>query len=58
MKEYPEDGRGDPMDRRDIRSNIREAQLWYNIKLAAKTNPILQEALDRAVIIYELGKKQ
>jgi hypothetical protein len=57
MKEYPEDERGDPMDRRDIRSNIREAQLWYNIKLAAKTNPILQEALDRAVILYELGKK-
>ena len=58
MKEYPEDGRGDPVDHRDIRSNIREAQRWYNIKLAAKTNPILQEALDRVVILYELGKKQ
>jgi hypothetical protein len=57
MKEYPEDGRGDPVDHRDIRSNIREAQRWYNIKLAAKTNPILQEALDRVVILYELGKK-
>lgn len=57
MKEYPEDGRGDPMDHRDIRSNVREAQLWYNIKLAAKTNPALQDALDRVIIIYELGKK-
>jgi hypothetical protein len=57
MKEYPEDGRGDPLDHRDIRSNSISAQHWYNIKLAAETNPALQEALDRVVIIYELGKK-
>ena len=31
-------------------------QLWERIHLAAQTNPALQEALDRAKIIYQLTK--
>jgi len=36
---------------------IRENQLWHDIRETAKSNPALQEALDRAIIIYELGKE-
>lgn len=39
------------------RDQILENQLWFNIRKAATTNPALQEALDRAKIIYELSKK-
>jgi hypothetical protein len=44
-------------DAYDVHSNIRENQLWNNIRLAAQTNPTLREALDRAMVIYELSKK-
>lgn len=33
---------------------IRESQLWGNIHRAAKTNPSLQEALDRVKVTYYL----
>jgi hypothetical protein len=44
----------------DIRSGldrIKEDRLWNEILVAAKTNPALQEALDRAKVLYELSKK-
>ena len=34
-------------DAYDLHSNIRENQLWNDIRLSAKTNPALQEALDQ-----------
>ena len=39
-----------------IRDQIRESQLWDNIHRAAKTNPALQEALDRVKVTYYLTK--
>jgi hypothetical protein len=36
---------------------LREDKLWGEIRRAAKTNPALQETLERAIIIYELSKK-
>jgi hypothetical protein len=36
---------------------LKESNYWRDILTAAKTNPTLQEALDRAKIIYELSKK-
>jgi hypothetical protein len=36
---------------------IREDQLWHDIRRAAKTNKALQDALDRAIIIYQLSKE-
>jgi hypothetical protein len=39
-----------------IRDQIRESQLWGNIHCAAKTNPALQEALDRVKVTYYLTK--
>ena len=39
------------------RNSIKENQLWHQIRLAAETNPALQEAMDRVKVIYELSKK-
>jgi hypothetical protein len=33
-----------------------DSKLWGNIHRAAKDNALLQEALDRVKIIYELSK--
>jgi hypothetical protein len=40
--------------RKSLHDNIKESQLWGNIHRAAKTNPALQEALDRVKVIYYL----
>lgn len=34
----------------------KEARLWKNIRETAKTNPSLQRALDRAILVYNLVK--
>lgn len=41
---------------RDTVAGLREDQLWGNIRREAKTNPTLQRALDRAIMIYKLSK--
>jgi hypothetical protein len=43
-------------DGRPLRDHIMDSKLWGNIHRAAKNNPLLQEALDRVKIIYELSK--
>ena len=49
-------------ERQDIIDNLREDKLWGDIRRAAKSNPLLQDAIDRVKIIYELtnqdGKEQ
>ena len=35
---------------------MQDNKLWGAIRRAAKTNPALQDALDRAIVIYELSK--
>jgi len=44
-------------DGQSLRDHLQEAQLWGEIRRAAKTNTALQEALDQCVIIYQLIKK-
>jgi hypothetical protein len=44
-------------DGRPLHDHIMDSKLWGNIHRAAKTNPLLQDALDRVKIIYELSKK-
>ena len=39
-----------------LENELKEAKLWGNIHRAAKSNPALQEALNRVKIIYELSK--
>lgn len=44
-------------DGRPLHDHIMEDKLWGDIRREAKTNPALQEALERAKIIYYLSKK-
>ena len=39
-----------------IHEQLKESQLWGYIHREAKTNPTLQKALDRAIMIYKLSK--
>jgi len=39
-----------------IRQQIKENQLWHDIRLAAKDNPALKQALDEVILIYNLSK--
>ena len=36
----------------------RQTKQWVDILQASKTNPALQEAIERVIIIYELNKKE
>ena len=39
-------------------SGVKEDKLWAKIRQTAKTNPALQEALDRVKVLYELTKDE
>jgi hypothetical protein len=41
---------------REARKAGDEMRLWQDICRAAKTNAALQEAIDRAILLYYLGK--
>jgi hypothetical protein len=41
---------------RKWRDSMMEDKLWGEIRRAAPTNPSLQKALDRAIMIYRLSK--
>jgi hypothetical protein len=43
-------------DGRPLHDHIMDAQMWGEIRREAKTNPTLQKALDRAIMIYKLSK--
>ena len=43
-------------DGRPLFDHLMDSKLWGNIHRAAKENPLLQEALDRVKILYELSK--
>jgi hypothetical protein len=43
-------------DGRPLRDHLLEDKLWGEIRREAKTNPALQRALDRAIMIYRLSK--
>ena len=36
---------------------VKENQLWHEIRVAALTNPTLQDALDKCRMIYTLSKE-
>jgi len=44
-------------DGRPLHNHIMDLKLWGEIHRAAKTNPALQDALDRVKVIYELSKQ-
>jgi hypothetical protein len=43
-------------DGRPLFEHIRENRMWGEIRRAAQTNPALQDALERAIMIYQLSK--
>jgi hypothetical protein len=43
-------------DGRPLREHILEDKMWGEIRRMAPTNPALQKALDRAIMIYRLSK--
>jgi hypothetical protein len=43
-------------DGRPLHDHIMEDKLWGEIRRAALTNPTLQDALERAIMIYQLSK--
>jgi hypothetical protein len=43
-------------DGRPLFEHIQENKLWGEIRREARTNPTLQDALDRAIMIYQLTK--
>jgi len=43
-------------DGRPLYNHIQEDRLWGEIRRAAQTNPTLQDALERAIMIYQLSK--
>lgn len=45
-------------DGRPLHDHIVEDKMWGEIRRAAKTNPALQEAIDRVKVLYELSKDE
>lgn len=43
-------------DGRPMHEHIMESKLWGEIRRAAPSNPALQDALDRVIMIYQLSK--
>lgn len=48
---------GRTLEKQTLEQSLREAELWHTIQKEAKSNPVLQDALDRVKIIYELSKE-
>lgn len=49
---------GRTLQKQSLIDDLREKKLWDDIHRAAKNNPALQEALDRAVTIYHLSRNE
>jgi hypothetical protein len=48
--------RWDHLERQERLSTLRNDQLWNKIRLAARNNVTLQDALDRVIELYHLSK--
>jgi len=55
---YQMENKPDPRtdDGRPLHDHIQESKMWGEIRQMARTNPTLQSALDRAIMIYKLSK--
>lgn len=41
----------------DIEKSFKDTKMWRDIIETAKTNPALQDALNRAIILYHMSKR-
>lgn len=48
---------GRDYDSESVFDDLQQARLWGEIHRAAKTNPALQDAIDRVKLVYELSKQ-
>ena len=48
---------GRDYDSEKLHKELMDAKRWGNIHRAAESNPALQEALDRVIVIYELSRQ-
>jgi len=46
----------DHLERQERLNALRDDQLWHKIRLAARDNVTLQDALDRVIELYHLSK--
>ena len=55
---YQYENKVDPRtnDGRPLYEHIKEDKLWGDIRREARTNNVLQDALNRAILIYHLSK--
>jgi hypothetical protein len=55
---YQYENKVDPRthDGRPLYEHMKEDKLWGDIRREARTNKVLQDALDRAILIYHLSK--
>jgi hypothetical protein len=37
---------------------VKEDKIWGEVRQAAKTDPVLQEALEHVIILYQLSKEK
>lgn len=40
----------------ELKQQLQEAEFWSKIRIAAKGNPSISDALNRACMLYELSK--
>jgi hypothetical protein len=40
-----------------LRQNVQDSQLWYDIRRAAETNPVLKDMLEQVCVYYRLTEK-
>jgi len=43
-------------DGRPLHDHLMDSKMWGEIRRAARTNPTLQEAIERVIIIYHLSR--
>ena len=55
---YQYENKVDPRthDGRPLYEHMKEDKLWGDVRREARTNKVLQDALDRAILIYHLSK--
>jgi hypothetical protein len=45
-------------DGRPLHEHMKEDQMWGEIRRMARTNPTLQDAMDRVIMLYNLIKEE
>ena len=55
---YQYENKVDPRthDGRPLHEHLKEDKLWSEIRREARTNKVLQDALERAILVYHLSK--